>query len=341
MSDNALPHLSFSTEDVDPTDRVEAWRQTLASMFDPTPKVAPQSLQGRLDIYHLGQIMAGGVDFPDHHFRRDKAWASKSGFDHYFLQIYLEGGYVGSLGGSDVALRAGDVEVLHMGQTFDTMAAASSTFGVMIPKDLLDQRMGSIADLHGTVLKRDSSAGALLGSYLRTLRDVLPKATAQEAPMIVEGCLGLVAASLRPTADALAAAAPQIGAVLTDRILHHVEAHLDSPSLGTESLCVQFRLSRSYLYRLMEPFGGVANHIRRRRLHRAMAMLSQPQGRGSRICDIAYACGFSDEKAFGRAFRAEFDMTPSEARKGAGESMPTKGTPQFSQWLVGLGRPRG
>jgi AraC-like DNA-binding protein len=338
MTARLLPHLSFSAAELEERDRTEAWRHTFSSMFEATPMVAPRDLRGRMDVYHLGQIMIGGAQFPRHRFRRNQAWASRSGVDHYFLQLYASGGYSGALGRRNANLRAGDVEVLHMGQTFDTRAQASRTRAVMIPKDLLDDRIGSVADLHGTVLKRETGAGALLGHYLRMLGRLTPRMTVADAPIIVEGCLATVAAALRPTADALNAAAPQVGAVLADRVLRHIEANLRDPALTADSLCARFRLSRSYLYRLMEPFGGVARYIRGRRLRLAMTMLNDPQGRSRRVADVAYACGFADEKTFGRAFRAEFAMTPSEARDPSGPAADVAAPPDFSRWLVGLGR---
>jgi AraC-like DNA-binding protein len=341
MTARPLPHLSFSATEVEERDRLEAWRQTFASMFEATPVVAPQALRGGLDAFHLGQIMVGGAEFPAHRFRRDQAWAARSGVDHYFLQIYLRGGYSGSLGSRDATLRPGDVEVLHLGQTFNTVASASRTCAVMIPRDLLDDRLGGVADLHGTVVRRETGAGALLGHYVRMLRRLAPRMTVADAPIVVEGCVATVAAALRPTADALRAAAPQIGAALTDRVLAHIEANLRDPRLGADSLCARFRVSRSYLYRLMEPFDGVAQHIRRRRLRLAMTLLNDPKARGRRVADVAYACGFADEKSFGRAFRAEFAMSPSEARERDDAASLAATPPEFSRWLAGLGRPVG
>lgn len=341
MTARPLPHLSFSATEVEARDRADAWRKTFSSMFEAIPAVTPEDLQGGLDAYHLGQIMVGGAQFPSHRFCRDRAWASRSGVDHYFLQLYVRGGYSGSLGRRDATLRPGDVEVLHLGQTFDTVASASRTCAVMVPRDLLDHRISGVADLHGTVLRRETGAGALLGHHLRMLRRLASRMTVADAPIVVEGCLATLAAALRPTADALRAAAPQIAAALADRVLAHIEANLRDPRLGAASLCARFHLSRSYLYRLMEPFGGVAQHIRSRRLRLAMTLLSDPQARGRRVADVAYACGFADEKTFGRAFRAEFSMSPSEARAAAAAATRAGEPPEFARWMAGLGRPAG
>jgi AraC-like DNA-binding protein len=338
MTANLLPHLTFSAAEVEAADRAEAWRHTFSPMFEAIPQVAAKHLRGGLDAYHLGQIMIGGAQFPEHRFLRDRAWASRSGVDHYFLQLYVSGGYAGALGRQAATLRPGDVEILHLGQTFDTTALASRTLALMMPKDLLDDRIGSVTHLHGTILKRETGAGALMGDYLRLLGRLMPKMTMTDAPMIVEGCVATVAAALRPTADNLNAAVPQVGAVLIDRLLRHVEANLRDPALDAGRLCAQFRISRSYLYRLMEPFGGIATYIRSRRLRAAMTMLRDPQARARRICDVAFACGFSEEKTFGRAFRAEFAMTPSEARAAPATAVDLTAPPEFSRWVGGLGR---
>jgi len=221
----------------------------------------------------------------------------------------------------------------------ETMASASRTFGVLIPKDVLDQRVRGAADLHGVVIRREDPAGALLGAYLYRLRETVVTARAEDAPMIAESCIALVAACLRPTADALAAAEPVLAAVAQGRIMDHIDARLDDPGLSIDTLCRDFRVSRSYLSRLFEPLGGVANHIRRRRLHRAMAMLMDPTCRQRRIADIAFACGFAEERTFSRVFRAEFGMAPSEARNAPILNGDLPGQTMLAEWILNLGRP--
>lgn len=334
-----IPHLVFTTNGMDAGDRTEAWRQNIAPIVEGIPQVDPEGLEARLDIYHLGAIMVGGVQVPAHRFRRDRAWIAQSGADHYFLQMYLEGGYRGRMGEHDVQVRRGDIEVLHLGQTFETEASSARTFGLLIPKDVLDQRVNGVADLHGTVLRRDQPAGRLLGDHLLSLHRTVTAATQADAAMLAEGCLALTAATLRPSARTAEAAARAIADVLVKRIGRYIDVHLADPELDAARLCQHFRLSRSYLYRLFETQGGIAQTIRRRRLGRALAWLRDPQHAHARICDAAYACGFGSEAGFTRAFRTEFGLSPSEVRHSKGYFPSDTSSTQFAAWVAQLGRP--
>ena len=83
--------------------------------------------------------------------------------------------------------------------------------------------------------------------------------------------------------------------------------------LTAESICGELHVSRSRLYRLFEPSGGIYSYIRRQRLLQARDALSdntemRPVGQ------IAEHWGFIDPSAFSRSFKHEFGMSPKEAR---------------------------
>lgn len=94
----------------------------------------------------------------------------------------------------------------------------------------------------------------------------------------------------------------------------HIDRHLAEPDLDVDRLARTYGLSRSSLYRLFEPIGGVAAYIRQQRLERARLEIVATDRAGGRIGPIAYRWGFKDASAFTRAFRETFGETPREAR---------------------------
>ena len=122
-----------------------------------------------------------------------------------------------------------------------------------------------------------------------------------------------------------------------------IEANLDDPTLGPDYLIADGSISRSTLYRLFEPFGGVAAYVRQRRLTRAFQILSDPATQHERIGTVAARCGFADDTVFSRAFRRAYGMSPNDIRAAAdgrqGAGVGASGGHPFhdlNSWLIGL-----
>lgn len=93
----------------------------------------------------------------------------------------------------------------------------------------------------------------------------------------------------------------------------YIDGHLGDEDLGSTSLAHRFRLSRATLYRLFEDRGGVARHIRERRLQAAARHLTGTSP--PRLTWLLHELGFASERQFQRAFRARFGMCPTHWRK--------------------------
>jgi AraC family transcriptional regulator len=97
------------------------------------------------------------------------------------------------------------------------------------------------------------------------------------------------------------------------RVQDYIEGHLEVP-IPVEDLAKRVSLSTSYFCRAFKESFGETPHayIIRMRVERAQElMLTTPEP----LCQIALACGLSDQAHFSRRFRQAIGTTPSAWRR--------------------------
>lgn len=345
-----IPASLFTTESLRLRDQFDAWRESISVIFDVSPqpeRVPPHGFSASVRAWHLGGLIVSQANFEAQRFRREKLRAAADGLDHYLVQLYATGGLVGTADDRERVLRAGDVQILDLSRPNATQARASATIAIVVPRDTLRQALPVAGDLHGLVLRGDGSAGGLLADYMRALAARADSIDVADAGAIARATTGMIAACFHATAETRARARTQIEATTLERIRRHIAANLHAPELDAEALCGAFRMSRSQLYRLFEPLGGVAAYIQEQRLIRARAELSDPAHAHRRIFEIAFDVGFFSEAHFSRVFRRAFGLSPSETRARArnlpailGRAASNDATPGdgYEDWIRSLRR---
>ena len=99
------------------------------------------------------------------------------------------------------------------------------------------------------------------------------------------------------------------------RAMKFIEEHIDDSNINIGDMAEATLTSRSGLNRKMKSLLGVTplDFIREARIRKACLLLKE----GMSVNDVAYGCGFSDPKYFGKCFKAEMGMTPTEYRNKA------------------------
>ena len=92
--------------------------------------------------------------------------------------------------------------------------------------------------------------------------------------------------------------------------IKYIEENYCDPSLRIDQVCAKTHVSRSSLQRRFVKCLGVTpkQYVNRLRINRAVDMLTEGQ---ISIREVAYACGFDDEKYFSRVFKSAFGYPPS------------------------------
>jgi len=312
-----LPSSLFSTDQFPQRDQFDAWRTSIGVIFDVSPPARPRrniALRASIRAYNLGELIVAATSFDAQCYSRDRRRIASDGLDHYLVQLYPRGGLVGSAHKKDLALRAGDLQILDLSQPLMTHNESSATVSIVIPRDSLDDAIGWRANLHGLVLRREAVFGGLMGDYLSSVVRRAEILTTEEAPLVSRSLVEMIAGCFHPTAENLARANSQIAAATVRRIKRFIVANLESPELSVEAICGRFRISRAYLYEIFAPLDGVAKYIQDQRLIRAFRELRASELRHLRIGNIALDLGFSSEAHFSRAFRRAFGQSPHEVR---------------------------
>lgn len=100
-----------------------------------------------------------------------------------------------------------------------------------------------------------------------------------------------------------------------ERILHE-DFHL--PDLNPDAVARKAGISRRHLFNIYSKAGSTFNHeLLNIRLDNSHKMFLDERYSAYRICDVAWACGFSDQGLFGRKFKERYGCTPTVFRKRA------------------------
>jgi AraC-like DNA-binding protein len=154
--------------------------------------------------------------------------------------------------------------------------------------------------------------------------------TRAESKLRTQGLTSSARADQRPRAEALreqplaagASRAPLSPRVLADdvrvleRAARFIDANLGSVELQPSLIWKAAHVSRSRLYRVFAPLGGVSRYVARRRLAQAYAALTQPSEPRT-IASIAHDLGFANVSHFARSFRTAFGRTARQVRSAA------------------------
>lgn len=312
MKNAPLPSLRIDLAQIPSKERRDFVHDLLASTWDIAELDGPsEQLFWRSDIWMLDRIMIGSREVSPLSKQRDVRRVRVDGMDHCQLILGTQGEIVADCGDHEVVIRPGELAIFDLGRPWRMRCTPTAHTSFVVPRACLPGGYGSLAIAHGTLLR--GAAGALLASHLQCLLHTLPSLGAAQAALVAQATSHMLAACLDPTADNQSRAAAPLQAAWLGKITQFIDARLADPALTPEHLMAALGLSRSSLYRLLAPHGGVREFITDRRIARAITRL-RDFGDSPRIHQIAEGCGFGDATQFSHAFKRKTGLSPSDFR---------------------------
>ncbi len=317
-SDAGLKSHRYSTVDLPTKSQFEAWRALMSSNVELTRVGEDDGFPADLVAWDFGGLVLAEMRMPSRGFARVWRHLKQPLSDHWCLVLSLDTvpGVPGERQGRSLSFRS-------LGRPFTGQGDEAHLVSLFLPRDQFADVAARLDSVPAAI--PDEALGALLADFMLCLGRRLPEMKQADLQSLVEVTRATVTACLAPTAEHLAGAARPLALTLVERARAEIRRNIESPGFGATELCRALGVSRSRLYRLFEPFGGVANYIRRQRLLFAHAALSNPS-EARQIREIGEAFGFGDASGFSRAFHAEFGYTPRDARAAALAGIPLQPT---------------
>jgi AraC-like DNA-binding protein len=303
----------FSTRTVESHQQYEAWRQRWRPVLDVSAEYpAGQGFPAENKVWTLHGMAMSRVAAPPVRMLRRGADLRRDSIDHWVLTYCRHGTTEMTTGDATLRAPAGVPFIWSLAEASDSRRSQVERLQLFLTRDAFHDIAPLLDAARGAVL--DTPLGHLLGDYLLALERRLPSLTADELPALSRAVGAMVAAAITPSACRIAEARCQIDLGALERVRRHVRRHLHSAGLGPAMVSRQVGISRSQLYRLFEPKGGVARYIQQQRLlaaHAALTDTARPRAVGA----IAEELCFADASSFSRAFRRAFGYSPSGLRE--------------------------
>jgi len=304
----------FSTNGLADRDRLEAVRRLRDRGLMPIEPLPDRRVHVDIAKWFLPGLgllsgSMGGI-------RQDAA--GPSGSDDLFFGVNVDGVAAITQRGREILPAGGDAFVVNVaaGAFAVTRPSRARFFGLRVPRRAIAPLVVDGADERLRLIPGASDTVTLLAGYLRALLGGGVLAVPEASRVIVAHVHDLIALSLGATSDAQAQAAhDSIPAARLRAIKSDIVANLTDEALSVGTVAARHRVTSRYVHRLFERDGVTyTEFVLRERLARAYRMLCDPRFAAETISAIAYDAGFGDLSYFNRAFRRQYQRTPSDVR---------------------------
>lgn len=309
----SLVALRFETESLPPLEQFSAWREHIASLAEARlpDNVAPDDgFPVRQAVWNLGGMLLLQQTVPAFSYERSPDMVRFSPLDHWLITFLRTGRSWTGFDGRVTENEPGMMEIRSLGGPFRGRALASESLTLVVPDDQFADRGGLPPASSNTVL--GGRRVKLLYDHMVGLETNLSGLSQDDLPGIKSRLLEMILDTVAPFLDRDdSERVSQIGLMTRARRL--IRKNLISSDLTPEALSRELAISRTRLYELFEPVGGVAKYIRQHRLLAAHRMLTDPSDRRT-IAEVGLAMGYDSAANFSRAFTQQFGYSPSNIR---------------------------
>jgi len=299
-----VPTSHFNYREFAPADRLPAFRQMTATLYETWPRGEREAFQAEAFGRQVGDLVFNEVGFTPARFLRERRHVTGQGRDFLSLQAQLAGDELLVMEHGMVRLLPDNIYLRDWAYPFDSRASAMHMHTIVVPRHRLTASSLLTADAPVLSWAISDPEGGLLLKLWSELLVTLDRASLADAEALCEAFLRFV--------DSLLGYGGQQEAPSTLPAMERFLLARLRSNVGVTDLCRHFKVSRSTVYRTFEPHDGVGAYLGRMRLERAYADLRNADPGRVRVGEIATSWRFHDASTFSRKFRRHFGVPPSE-----------------------------
>ena len=314
-------HSCFSTNNVHPRDRFDYWHEVACKLLvkhHSQPQSRPTfyaeiwtAALSDIDLV-LFKNAAMSVNHTLLHARHAEA-------DELFVCRQIAGDLALEQGGRSLLLKEGDMTLLDPLLPYSGRFSSESRLLVLkVPRNALEARVGRIRDVTAQSIKPVDGDCSLTSAFLGMLPQHAVGLSLAGGEIAKHQALDLIAVSLARTMQRQRPRVSSARALALVQVHAAIDSRLSDQALDGEMAAAIAGISVRYANAVLAEDGtSLMRLIQTKRLKRCRMALEDEAQAHRTIGEIACAWGFSDMTHFGRRFKANFGLLPSDCRRRA------------------------
>jgi len=309
--DQPSPPLRLDLTLLPAGERFPFWQEQGSRVLRPLPTwqepQAPPMV--RSDVLQLRRVSLARMEASAQEFERTATMVRADGSDHYWLVLLETGSASHAVSESVLHLCSGDLLLIDASRPCRSRWSDHHQIFASFPREVLE-RSGPSPVIPGR-LAASHPHGRLLAAPLRGVWSEALGASPMTRTALGEGltCLTRCYFNAVSTVEAHSSVEAPGQELLGTMIRRWLKGQLHRRDLNATTIAAEFHISRSSLYRLFAPWGGVRSYLQEQRLRVAVEQLQQHAGP---IAPLADTLGFASASAFSHAFRNRWGVAPRE-----------------------------
>ena len=332
--------INFDLSVLPVQERFAIWHDSGSLIFRPLRLAGSgdHELSVQAQIRQLGDVVIGRMASSKQAYERTEAMIKRDQVDSFHLILFEDGDAESDGEGETLRAGPGDLVFFDASQASRQRWSAHRIMFANFPRDSLLPLEAPRQFAKAGVMRASHPCAKVLAQHIKTVWDCQLSGTDGACRRLGLGLTELVKAYFQehslPTS--LSNSAEGHG-VLSKSIQNWMKQNMHRSDLNAALIGSHFHLSRSSIYALFKPYGGLSTYLRTMRLEVAHEVLQSAAGRKVSIGQLAAHLGFSSMSVFSRAFRDQYGESPREVKaRSLQRYQDVMGTTSIAAPRVGL-----